>query len=436
MWFRLYSFLIPFLALSLLPVSPLIAAPVRADQAFSEGKAAFQAGRYEAALAHFLAARRAGKDTEALAYNIGVTFYRLGRYTEAKDEFRRLLRDARLAPVAHYNLGLIALKQADEVEAGEHFRRARDMADSPGLRRLATRALATLRPQPVRRGSGLFSVAAGYDSNATLIPEDGSVAFAKEGDTFAEVLAAFRRPLTDTLELEGGLYALEYADLDAFGQTSLRLGLLQRERGERWERVVGAHLDRIWLGGEGFMSIATGTAQASRRFGPRHEDELRLRYRISRIEAERDFEQLTGWRHRLGARARWQKSSSSFTLGYEFEFNDRRDLARDGEFFSASPLRHDVRAEWVQAVAGSWEASIDARYRRSEYRDPDVRQSLIFSGSPTREDDEYGWGLRLGRPLAGAWHGFGRYAFTENQSNFPEFAYQRQELMLGVERLF
>lgn len=435
MWLRLYSFFFSFLALSLLPVSSLIADTARADQAFSEGKAAFQAGHYEAALAHFLAARRAGKDTEAVTYNLGVTFYRLGRYAKAKDEFRALLRNAKLAPVAHYNLGLIALKQADEVGAGEHFQRARDLADSPGLRRLATRALAKVSPsQAVRRGGGLFSVAAGYDSNATLIPEDGSLAFAKEGDTFAEILAAFRRSMSDTLELEGGLYALQYADLDDFDQTSLRLGLLHRDRGERWERAVGAHLDRIYLGGEGFMTIATGTAQASRRIGPR--DALRLRYQISRIEAEPGFEQLTGWRHRLGGRARWQRSSSSFTLGYEFEFNDRRDLSREGNFFGASPLRHDIRAEWVQALKSSWEASIDARYRRSDYPDSDVRQSLISSGTPTREDDEYGWGLRLGRPLAGAWHGFGRYAFTENQSNLPEFAYQRQELMFGVERLF
>ncbi|QKT03355.1 tetratricopeptide repeat protein [Ectothiorhodospiraceae bacterium 2226] len=414
-----------------------VAADAPAEAASAAGREAFAQGDYSGALQHFIDARRAGLDSPQLSYNLGVTYYRLGRYHEARQEFEGLLGDAEQAANAHYNLGLIALKLNDTRAAREHFQQAHDTTDSEALRALAARALVQAQPRAVasRRTAGVLSLGAGYDSNVALVRDADQIGTRDEGDAFGEVLAGVRHPLGESWELDAAFYLRHYADVDAFDQSSLRLGMMHRTTGEVWRSGIGAHAERLFLGGEVFQSAGTLTLEAARPF--QDGAELRLRYRPSRIVAEAPYEYLTGWRHRAGVQLRSPLAEASLTLGYELELNDRDDLPQDEPFASRSPQRNALSAQLGYPLSRAWDLTVAGRYRYSRFEQETIGPPRLgISTNRRRVDEEYEMELRLDRILTRHWYLFGRHLYTHNQSNDPEFDYSRHETMLGLERLF
>src|SRR5262245_31511789 len=79
------------LLVCLLATPALAQVPEEAKRAFTDGKAAFDAGDYEKALALF---QRADAIAPApnLSYNIGNCLERMGRFMEAADAFQRYLQ--------------------------------------------------------------------------------------------------------------------------------------------------------------------------------------------------------------------------------------------------------------------------------------------------------------------------------------------------------
>lgn len=405
-----------------------------AMQEFEQGFNASRAGNHTAALHAFLEARRAGMDTPALRYNLGVTYYRLGRYAEAEREFQALARDAAWAGLAHYNLALTAQRMGRTSQAVEHFERAYRAADEPKLRTLAATALERLGrvPEPPRTGA-LISLAAGYDSNATLSPDAETVGLSDQHDLFLEALAAASHRLTGGAAggsyVHGGLLLRKYVDLDRYDQAGFRAGLSYETVSGRWQNGVGAYVEQIYVEDERLQQAGILELRARRLLAGGAG--LRARYQFAHIDGGRDFGYLDGWQQRLGLETGFSLARSQLRLGYELELNDRSDFAQGAEFLSYSPTRHTFAATLAWPDVRGWRTEARAEYRLSRYKDPD----RLDGGTRvvTREDDRLGVGLRAARAATSAWRPFLDYAYYRNESNVHTHDYNRHQVMLGVE---
>ncbi|NIR59350.1 MAG: hypothetical protein GWO02_07425 [Gammaproteobacteria bacterium] len=418
---------------------PAQAAP--AEKAFAAAVEAFRQGRYEAARTQFLQARRAGVDTPALRFNLGVTYYRLERYPAARREFRGLADDPEWGALAEYNLGLVARAEGRDASAVRHFERARALTGDPKLRALADRSLERVRPRTPTRAparGGYASVRLGHDGNATLTSDPELVGVADESDAFVELLAALGHRLSGTAQqgvrVEGTVYARDYFDVDAFDQEVLRLGLIRNQRLGRWRTGVGGEVDVAHLDGESFENAARLRLDGLRPLGS--DRALRLRYRLSYIDADDGFDYLTGWSQEADAEL-WQRGSwGHLYVGYALELNGRDDVEAGGEFFSRSPTRHAVYAGATYALAPRWELEGLAEYRHSRYDDPDRFLQGGRLREERREEDRFYLSARLTRRLTPALGAFGQLEHTDNESNVAEFDYDRTIVMAGVEYRF
>lgn len=426
------------LALALVPL-PLHAQQATAEDAFEAGVEAFREGDYSRALDHFQNARRAGLDTPALHYNLGATHYRLEQHERARREFEQLLRFERWAPLAHYNLGLIAERQGRDEEAMRHFRTAERESADPKLRNLAARALAQAEAPPRKRWSALVSLAGGFDSNVTLSDEPELVGVTDQDDVFLELLGAARGYVTgdrsDGVRLDGALYVKEYPDIDRFDEIALRFGASKDRHWRGWSTGAGGIIDVIFLDDEHFQNVFTFNLEGSRPVGPGWT--LDLRNRLSRIQADDDFEELEGWRNQIDIRLHVPIEAARVSAGYQYEFNDRDDLSLGDEFFSRSPHRHTFSLQARRPFAPDWELTGRAEYRRSDYRDAD---RIETDGGDfierTREEDRFDFLVRADWRRLRPWVVFGEYRYTNNDSNFGEFDYTRNVVRVGVQRVF
>lgn len=424
-----------FLGLWLL-LSATAQAQSSAQQAFERGYDAFQRGKYEDALRSFLEVRASGAATPELGHNLGVTYYRLGRYAEAAREFRALTRAPGWAALGHYNLGLSAQRMGRADQAAEHFEQARRAAEEPKLRALAAAALERLgRPPAPARTSALISIAAGYDSNATLSPEAETVGLSDQRDLFAETNAGISHRLGGAaargLYGHAGSYLRKYADLDVYDQVALRLGLSAERDTGHWKRGIGGYVDYIEVDGTRLQQAVTFDAYARRRLGGTRD--LHGRYQFAAIDGGGVFDYLDGWQQRLTIEGGFALMRARLTLGYELELNDRTDLRQGGDFFSYSPTRHFVRAALLIPEQGGWRTEARGELRFSRYNDP----HRLGGGAEvlTREDRRWGAGARLSRAIGSGWRAFLDYGYHGNDSNIDVYDYGRHQALAGVERV-
>jgi tetratricopeptide (TPR) repeat protein len=426
--------------LLILVQEPGSADPDQARASLEQGVQAFRSGEYERALKHFGRARQLGTDTPGLHYNLGATYYRLGRYSESRAEFEQLLQVPRLAPLARYNLGLIALEQGRDEQAREAFESAVDSARDDKLRALAQQQLAQLPVQPRRpqRWFGFVDAGGGYDDNVALVPDAAVVVPTGKDDSFTELMGGFVAPLNggaqDGFRVKASAFWLNYLDLDEFDQVSARGGLAYRSRAGAWRTELYGFGDLIYLDKDPFERIATLSYEADRGIGM-HES-LRLRARSSYIDADSDFDALTGWRNQLLAEVRHRHDRIRLRGGYEFEYNDRDDRSVGGEFASRSPLRHTFFVKASRDVARDVGVFLDADYRYSRYLDPDRFVSGGVASEKTRREDRYR--VRAGAEyyLAPEWILTGEYQYTRNDSNLDAYEYTSNRFTARLEYVF
>lgn len=324
-------------------------------------------------------------------------------------------------------------------EAIGHFRRAeRDSTDS-GQQTLAARALAQTPARPPKPWSAFVSLAGGYDDNVTLSDEPELLGLTDGEDVFLELVGAARGYVTgdpsDGVRLDAGLLVQEYADLDEFDQATFRVGASKDRKWRGWLTGVGGIVDVILLDKDPFETVFTLNIEASRPVGPGWI--LDLRNRLSRIQADDDFEELEGWRNQFRIRVHIPIGEVRLSAGYQFEFNDREDLSVGDEFFSRSPYRHDFSLEAARSLGRDWDLTGRLEYRRSDYRDKD-RIETTGGGfvEDTREENRFDFSVRAGWRSLRPWIVFGEYRYTNSNANFDDLDYTRNIVQLGVEREF
>jgi hypothetical protein len=400
----LFAFLLPL---------PARAANAEASQQFENGKQAFAAQDYAAALDAFEAAAAAGMTGPVVHFNIGVCAYRVGEWSRAAAAFRDTAQTPSMAALAHYNLGLVALAESKQDEATRWFMLAQREGGDERLRSLATEQLARL-PQPVERNWLVYGAfGGGYDDNVALVAGGDVLGVSDTADTFAEAQLAFSAPLTGPWRLDAGLVWLDYQDLDSFDQMTVSAGGRYRVPLGDWRAEAGLQLEYSTLDSEGFenkqMLILQGTRPLS------EEWQLRLRYRFSNVDGLDGFGGLDGTRHDLRIRGTWQRGSWEIAVGYRFDSTDYQEdsLSYDRQQATADAT-YDLAANWTFTAGLSVDrTSYDATENGSE-----DRTEIVVAAS---------------RAFGTQWRAVVRYAYANNEADLPEFDYGRNRISAGVE---
>jgi len=402
------------------------------DDEFHRGVTAFRSQDYEGARRHFEQARLAGLDTAALHYNLGSTLYKLGRYDEAQQSFAACARDPAWASLALYNMGLAALAQGRQADAADSFLKSWRNTDDDKLASLAFAMLERTDPQALTQPRSSVSLAAGYDSNVVLANNLGAGLPAGAGDSFTELLATIvgrTRGATDAPRWSASFYDLRYVDLRDFSISDIGLGLELPLLRDIWRHELGGQLHYVWRGGSSYQQ--NGALYAGTNYEKWRNLLLRFRLRYEMVRATDDaYQFLDGSSLEVGTSVMQLLAGGSMNYGIGYERNNREDLADQGNFYSYSPERVSIwwRGSWP--TGGRWLLEPSVRYRQSRYAGVDQHDGL----SQSREDTEWEARAAVKYRIVFPWQLTGEYLYTTNRSNFPEFSYHRNQLLIGITR--
>lgn len=417
----------------LIVVTLVAAVSVRAARAAEPATAwvaaseAYAAGSYDDALRLFRQARAAGQAGPAIVYNIAVCEYRLRDYAAARASFAELdQRFPAMRPLAQYNLGLVALKLGNREEAADHFRSSYFLAgDDLKLRAMASTMLRRLVGESLPESAWLsfVSLRGGYDDNVILQDETGVASDLVAESPFVEVFGTLSGPYRgrddgSAVRFDGGFLLLRYADVEEFDQSYLYVGGVHEWRRGRWVAELTAHAGTTTLGGDGFdRSLRIGSRLTYRLDASRS---VALRYRYEDVSAlDTVFDGIEGSRQRVDARYRWYDDGRRLHIGLTRESNDRADPG-----VSPDKTRLDVDYRYEPEVG--WGYGIGGELRASEYGGID----------PPRDEDLLQLELSVTRYTAAGWQWFARYVRADNDSSDPLFSYERNQLSVGVYRIF
>jgi tetratricopeptide (TPR) repeat protein len=133
------------------------AGPLEVDHPLvAEGRAAYEAGKYEEALSAFEAAKKERPDDPAVEFNRAVALAQLGRVAEAKSAFQRVAEsnNPELQQKAWYNLGNVHAGLSERKEALQSYRRALKLDPSDPLARHNYEVVLRNLPPPQQNSSG------------------------------------------------------------------------------------------------------------------------------------------------------------------------------------------------------------------------------------------------------------------------------------------
>lgn len=419
----------------------------KAPGPFDQGLEAYRAGDYENALAAFQRAEKTHAGDPNLDLNIGLTLYKLGRYEEARGRFERIRNDLRYTAVADYHLGLVAAQEGANQQAATYFEDVRYLSSNPRLRTMAT--VAMLRMDSLALDTDPFTTtaasprpdlyaraAAGFDSNPELVSEAVAPDLAGEGAGFMDLRGEMNLPLLDTRAgvtyLRADLQNRSYSEERGLDQTSGEVELRQAFHAGDWRVGIAGQGGNAWVDGETYENLYGGSLDGRREYSFAA---LTLSADTARIDGGSQYEFLDGWRHRAGVEVSRPVATVPVRLNYEFESNDRADLAEGDEFASYSPQRHSVGLALGLPDIGRLSSEWRLRYRNSAYPDADVTDIGGTLVEREREDRLLSVILR-GRLRGGArWNWLGDLQYARNESTVDEFDYARHLLLLGVEWL-
>lgn len=430
MRFRLVHYVI--IAVLVFASSLALAAPP--EKMFDEGIAASRQGNYQQAIRHFRRAREQGMDKPDLYFNLGVAYYRTGRYGDARASFERAAEAERLRALSHYNLGLVAEAADNEDTADAWFRKAYEQASTAKLRRLAADKLA-IAPRAVAPYTLYAELFGGHDSNPRLTEADTAPGSGndREGDAVYGALAVGRYLVSGNwsngFALYGNAYTSRYPDLGEEDLDSLTAGGAAYNRVGEWQQRYRLVVNHLRLGGETLTESIRAGLRGRRAVADDVNLGLRLRAEYVSGDEGGGFDYLTGWQADARMRLDGSVGALRWEADYEFEYNDRDDLAVGNDFFSVSPLRHEVGAEVGYPLLGRLRGTAEVEYRLSRYRDTEMRNGVDVG---EREDDRLSAGVGLSHPIGTHWTGRIEADYLDNNSNFDTFDYERTEVLLSL----
>ena len=388
------------------------AVEVPSEASFEAGVALTREGKFEDALARFLAAEQAGDQSARLYFNLGVVNYRLQRYRAARAAFARAAEDPETADLAQYNRGLVALADGDESEAVRWFRRVAEHAREPELRALSQRALrrVTGAPEPsaADEGSGSLSILRGWDSNVVVPVGAISDLPSSERDEFTEARLVWTDALGDAVPGLGYRFAglaVEYDDVQPADVAAAEAGI-----DWRGPVLVDASLGLLTVGDNRYQNTIDLRLQA-----PVLDVDwarVNLDGGWSRINSMDDRAMsLDGSRYSYGASVDAGVRPLSVSFGYRHLINDRLSSR-----LSPDQDRYTFR---VRLALPRWVVRAWGRYVESDY--------------PTeREDEARDVGIDVALRIHPRWELLVEASRLQNRSSDARFDYTTERVYTGV----
>lgn len=417
-------------AFAFLLAAPGTATAATAREAFQQGVEAAREDDYRQAIEYFEAARRAGLDTGALHFNLGVARYRMGDLDDAEAAFRRAVDSGSMVAPAYYQLGRIARERGEPEQARGHFRRAARMANTEGLRQRARSALAAFDTSPAAPDYVYLGIGGGHDSNIALTPSDASGA-SEESDQFLDAVLVGRWPVSGRTYLRGSAYIQQFLDEDDFDLLALRGGVGRVGRlggGWRWDAWLDGRHQRF--GGDAFENAALAGGRLQRALNPAWSLELDYRFELARGASGFDF--LDGVEHRFDVSLD-ERGRTGWDLSAGIGVSDRDDRATADDFFSFSYDETRLAADYTFRLDARHHLTLSGDWRRRDFEGQEVR-----NGQPlgTREDDLIGLGAAVDRRLGPDWNAHASLRVEERDSTLQDFDYDREVVRVRLERVF
>lgn len=387
------------------------AGQVSSEPSFDAGVALTREGRYEEALAQFLAAEMAGDQSARLYFNLGVVNYRLKRYDAARTAFVRAAQDPETASLAQYNRGLVALADGDRDEAARWFRQVAARSREPGLRALAQRALGRTTDDSeatTARRRGSLSVLRGWDGNVVVPVGAISDLPSSKRDEFTEARLVWTDALGNAVPGLGyrvtGL-VVEYDDIQLADISAFDAGI-----DWRGPVFVDASLGVLAVGDNGYQSSLDVRLQA-----PLLDLEW-VRFNLdggwSRLDSQDDrASDLEGARYSYGGTVDAGTRSLSTSFGYRHLINDRV-AAR----LSPEQDRYTLR---VRFALPRWVLRAWGRYVESDY-------------PAQREDEARDFGVDVALRVHPRWEVLVEASRLQNQSSESRFRYTTERVYTGL----
>lgn len=393
-------------------------------ESWAAGQASFQGGDYPSALLHFEAARDAGQSGPAVHYNIAVCNFELEQYRQAREGFAFIAgRYPQMQGLAEYNLGLIAQREGDTTAATRHFLRAYENSqDNKTLRILASNRLRELEPASPESSnwSGAIGLRAGFDDNIVLRDETGLSAVTATDSPTADLFASIQGPWNSDsgFRVEGSLYAVRNFDADDFDQTEVLAGAMYDWLTGDWRLRAGGHYSVGTLGGDAFDRKAGVSVRATRYLSK--QSSLDVAYIYDDVsDADTLFAGIAGSRQQFRAGYRWRLAERSLLVQLRQEGNDRADPG-------VSPDRIGLRAYYRFQPRAGWGYEGGITFRASDYDELPI----------PRSEDLLSVHAALTRTLQDDWLISLEYRYSDNDSSDRVFSYDRQQVSLGVMRVF
>jgi len=409
---------------------------------FNQGVGAFRKGEYEKALACFKRSEKKGLDTPNLHYNLGVVYYKLKRYHKAEQQFQKLTEKSDWNHLALYNLGLIAEARKNRKAATNYYSKVLDTEKTTKIKQLATmrlRALKKDRTKETATGHGFLSTSVGYDDN--VLRKSDSASANKKSDIFAELYAIGSRysqnDSGDRFQIDAGIYTYLCAEESECNYGMLFAGINHHQWFYHdWIANLGLLVNADFLNDQFYTSSPTI------KFGVvRNLINLKLKLiltnALSWIEAEESYEYLTGINNRTTIEMSHRMHIGRILFGYIVEYNNRRDLERQEEFFSYSTLRHKVYTGIDYHVTPDWTAKLRGKFFKSIYPDANIQ----FDNTGTiirnkRDDSRLMVSVRNEYEILKNMRVFIDYSHVNNESNFAYYVYKSNQIMLGFQKSF
>lgn len=423
-----------------------------AESSFAEGLQAAKKGDYASAITHFRHARRLGKNSDALLYNLGVCFYKLHDYEAAITWFELLLRSEANRGLALYNLGLAHAQLNHDVQAVRWFKRVLSSDADNKIKALAARQIKTLhaekkaeirgerKQQQALRDKRWYagaSVDLGWDDNI-VYPE--SEISTNEGDVFSKYFAWGRVRLAGNSRYGTRLRLLSYGtnfqNASDYDRQVLHADLAAYWRWNTWTYELGAGLEKSDLGDERYLGSEQYYLSARKYIKRGSSAVIKFGYERVMDDSPGLYPWQEGDRQYLSFNYYSGSGPFRYKLLYNIEKNSRNDRYIDEYFFSYSPFRQSLGLQWEQTWANRLVTRQGFTYRYSQYRDENFFQEEGAEVYRQREDE------KLSLQVGIAWMISSRisldldYMSTQSDSNISYYEYDQDTLSLGLKMSF
>lgn len=396
---------------------------------FEQGRQAFKAGNYEAALEHFNLAWGEGNNSATLSYNRAVTYYKLGQLEPAKTAFSTLLVNSKWVHLARYNLGRIAEQEGHYQKAYVWYSKVDERANNAKLQRLAKERAEALEeyapkrfqstPPAPKTSAALLSIGYTYDDNATGLAEELSSQISDASDMYLRTFAYGHKYLNGQKNEGVKLYGLaqmrRFQTYNSFDTSVFGLGVTYETNMRQIDWDFGVRTTNISTSAGQLANKFSFLSSGAKKLGP---GRLQADYQSSYYLADELYKHLNGWQH--SAKLSWQQKFGRVvlapTLSWETNRRSNKSLdaneSRNERFYSYSPTKLGLHANLRWELNTQWRLYSKLGWSNATYSEENRHNDL--GGEEKQQAREY----TRTEYMVGA-----RYAFVDNWAVKTEYSH-------------